>query len=128
MAQPTSASTRRNSASDKLTLNPGMASSLSSVPPVWPRPRPLIIGTRRPESQQSKPRGKEFGGARAFKSFAALKYNQRLRPEFKDYLAARAAGRAGHTGCVGHCNGTDSQGAFSGYGCEDCITLGADRQ
>src|SRR5690348_13250155 len=30
------------------TLKPGMDSSLSSVPPVCPRPRPLIIGTSRP--------------------------------------------------------------------------------
>src|SRR5436309_5066610 len=40
--------TRRNSPSGRLTLKPGIASSLSSVPPVWPRPRPLIIGTVRP--------------------------------------------------------------------------------
>ena len=29
---------------------PGMASSLSSVPPVWPRPRPESMGTRTPQA------------------------------------------------------------------------------
>ena len=48
MAQPQTSSTRRNSGTGRLTLNPGIASSLSSVPPVWPRPRPLIIGTAIP--------------------------------------------------------------------------------
>ena len=32
------------------TSKPGMASSLSSVPPVWPRPRPEIIGTGTPQA------------------------------------------------------------------------------
>ena len=30
------------------TEKPGMDSSLSSVPPVWPRPRPLIFATGQP--------------------------------------------------------------------------------
>ncbi len=29
-------------------LKPGMVSSLSKVPPVWPRLRPLIMGTQMP--------------------------------------------------------------------------------
>ena len=33
--------------------NPGIASSLSSVPPVWPSARPAIIGTVRPHAAQS---------------------------------------------------------------------------
>ncbi len=32
---------------------PGMLSSLSSVPPVWPRPRPDIFGTTTPQAAAS---------------------------------------------------------------------------
>ena len=35
--------------SERLVRNPGMDSSLSSVPPVWPSPRPDIIGTATPQ-------------------------------------------------------------------------------
>jgi hypothetical protein len=35
----------RNCASVSPVRKPGIASSLSSVPPVWPSPRPEIIGT-----------------------------------------------------------------------------------
>ena len=35
------------------TRKPGIASSLSSVPPVWPRPRPDIIGTITPHAAAS---------------------------------------------------------------------------
>ena len=45
MAQPICAICRCNCASDRPVRKPGMASSLSSVPPVWPKPRPEIIGT-----------------------------------------------------------------------------------
>ena len=45
MATPVSPTMPRNCSSSGLTSNPGMASSLSRVPPVWPRPRPEIIGT-----------------------------------------------------------------------------------
>ena len=45
MATPMFCSTSWNSASESRTRKPGMASSLSRVPPVWPRPRPEIIGT-----------------------------------------------------------------------------------
>ncbi len=48
MEHPQVSSTWRNRATGRLTLKPGIASSLSSVPPVWPRPRPLIMGTMRP--------------------------------------------------------------------------------
>ena len=48
MAHPQAPRTLINSAGERLTLNPGMDSSLSSVPPVWPSPRPLIIGTDNP--------------------------------------------------------------------------------
>ncbi len=40
-------------------LNPGIASSLSSVPPVWPSPRPLIIGTVSPPAATMGARIKE---------------------------------------------------------------------
>src|SRR5881296_449253 len=50
MARPTFASAVRNSASLRFTRKPGIASSLSSVPPEWPRPRPDIIGTTTPHA------------------------------------------------------------------------------
>src|SRR5437660_1476081 len=40
MTQPASATARSNSRRESRALKRGMASSLSSVPPVWPRPRP----------------------------------------------------------------------------------------
>ena len=48
-----SRSTRRNSSRDRSVRKPGMDSSLSSVPPVWPRPRPDIIGTGTPHAATS---------------------------------------------------------------------------
>ena len=39
---------RRASRQREVGAEPGMDSSLSSVPPVWPRPRPDIIGTATP--------------------------------------------------------------------------------
>src|SRR5467141_3826996 len=42
------------------TRKPGMLSSLSSVPPVWPRPRPLTIGTRTPQTAASGASGSEI--------------------------------------------------------------------
>ena len=47
------------SASDRSVSNPGMDSSLSSVPPVWPRPRPDIIGTATPSEAMSGARTME---------------------------------------------------------------------
>ena len=35
---------------ERSTLKPGIASSLSSVPPVWPSPRPLIFPTGTPHA------------------------------------------------------------------------------
>ena len=48
IAQPHSPSTRGNSSTGRFTRKPAIASSLSSVPPVCPSPRPLIIGTVSP--------------------------------------------------------------------------------
>ena len=45
MTQPTSRRIVRISPSGMWTRKPAIASSLSSVPPVWPSPRPDIIGT-----------------------------------------------------------------------------------
>ena len=45
MAQPTSRVIVRSRASSTWVDSPRTASSLSSVPTVWPRPRPEIIGT-----------------------------------------------------------------------------------
>ncbi len=45
IAQPVVFNARFISSRDRPTRNPGIASSLSSVPPVWPSPRPLIMGT-----------------------------------------------------------------------------------
>ena len=39
---------RRNSPCESCTRNPGIDSSLSSVPPVWPRPRPDILPNSAP--------------------------------------------------------------------------------
>ena len=38
----------------RFTSNPGIDSSLSSVPPVWPSPRPLIIGTVNPPRRNNR--------------------------------------------------------------------------
>ena len=43
----------RDSFSERLTRKPGIDSSLSSVPPVWPSPRPEIIGTQAPAAAAS---------------------------------------------------------------------------
>ena len=51
--QPTSPRIFRYSSSDSAMRNPGMLSSLSSVPPVWPRPRPDIFGTTTPHDAAS---------------------------------------------------------------------------
>ena len=48
IAQPTALTIERNCNSEKWVRSPGMASSLSRVPPVWPKPRPEIIGTKAP--------------------------------------------------------------------------------
>src|SRR6266850_703327 len=45
---------------ERSTRNPGMLSSLSSVPPVCPRPRPEIIGTRTPQTAASGASGMEI--------------------------------------------------------------------
>src|SRR6266702_3583055 len=49
MTQPTVASSSTNSPADSLARQPGIASSLSSVPPVWPSPRPESWGTAAPQ-------------------------------------------------------------------------------
>ena len=49
-AHPMEASDAFISATDKLVRKPGIDSSLSSVPPVCPSPRPDIIGTTAPEA------------------------------------------------------------------------------
>ena len=48
-----SRSTALNSSTPRSTRNPGMDSSLSSVPPVWPRPRPDIFGMITPQAAAS---------------------------------------------------------------------------
>jgi len=47
-AAPMRSTCRRISSSGISTRKPGMASSLSRVPPVWPRPRPLIFTNAAP--------------------------------------------------------------------------------
>jgi hypothetical protein len=49
-ATPIFSSCARYSEIDRPTRNPGIDSSLSTVPPVWPSPRPLIIGTATPHA------------------------------------------------------------------------------
>ena len=48
--QPISANWVMYSSSDSATRKPGMLSSLSSVPPVCPSPRPDILGTVTPHA------------------------------------------------------------------------------
>ena len=48
MLVPTARTTSLNCAIDRSTRKPGIDSSLSIVPPVWPRPRPDIFGTTTP--------------------------------------------------------------------------------
>ena len=50
---PTSSSWRIISSLDSVARHPGMASSLSSVPPVWPSPRPESCGTATPHAATS---------------------------------------------------------------------------
>ena len=50
MAVPTSRRTCLNSSIERPMRNPGMDSSLSSVPPVCPSPRPDIFGTTTPQA------------------------------------------------------------------------------
>ena len=52
-AHPRRSTCARASASVSAVRKPGIASSLSSVPPVWPRPRPEIIGTATPSEATS---------------------------------------------------------------------------
>ncbi len=52
-AHPVRRRTPRISDRDNRVRNPGIDSSLSSVPPVWPRPRPDIIGTTTPHAAAS---------------------------------------------------------------------------
>ena len=59
MTQPTSRSTAIISAGDSAARQPGMASSLSSVPPVCPRPRPDSCGTAAPHAATSGARTSE---------------------------------------------------------------------
>ena len=49
MTHPVPASTAIVSAGVSAVRKPGIASSLSSVPPVWPRPRPDSCGTAAPQ-------------------------------------------------------------------------------
>ena len=49
MEHPHSATTRLKSASESDALYPGIDSSLSAVPPVRPRPRPVSDGTATPQ-------------------------------------------------------------------------------
>ena len=58
-AQPTVASARLMAASSRVTRKPGIDSSLSRVPPVWPSARPDIIGTGAPHAAASGARTSE---------------------------------------------------------------------
>ena len=55
MASPTSRTCSTNSSFESSTRKPGIDSSLSSVPPVWPRPRPLIFPNGTPHAATSGP-------------------------------------------------------------------------
>ena len=49
MAHPTRFTWSISSAGVSWTRNPGIDSNLSSVPPVWPSPRPESLATRTPQ-------------------------------------------------------------------------------
>ena len=53
MAAPILETLSLNSVIDKSVRNPGIDSSLSMVPSVWPSPRPAIIGTLTPKDATS---------------------------------------------------------------------------
>ena len=53
IAQPSRSSCCARLASERSVRNPGIDSSLSSVPPVWPSERPDIIGTATPSDATS---------------------------------------------------------------------------
>ncbi len=52
-AMPTSSTCRMNRSGSRSTVSPGTDSSLSSVPPVWARARPLSFGTLTPHAAAS---------------------------------------------------------------------------
>lgn len=58
MTAPVEARTSRSSALLSEARQPGMDSSLSRVPPVWPRPRPLSCGTAAPQAATSGASGR----------------------------------------------------------------------
>jgi hypothetical protein len=53
MTAPTSSSCRLNSSLVRAARQPAIDSSLSRVPPVWPRPRPESCGTAAPQAATS---------------------------------------------------------------------------
>ena len=55
IAMPTSLTWRMNSSPPSSMRKPGIASSLSSVPPVWPSPRPLILAKGTPQAATTGP-------------------------------------------------------------------------
>ena len=52
-AQPIALTCARNSSDVRVTRNPGIDSSLSIVPPVWPSARPELLGTSAPQEATS---------------------------------------------------------------------------
>lgn len=58
MTAPVVSRTFSISALERWARQPGMDSSLSRVPPVWPRPRPLSCGTAAPQAATSGARGR----------------------------------------------------------------------
>ena len=58
MTAPTDSSWANISSFDSAARQPGIASSLSRVPPVWPRPRPDSCGTATPQAATSGASGR----------------------------------------------------------------------
>ena len=58
MTAPTDSSWANISSFDSAARQPGIASSLSRVPPVWPRPRPESCGTATPQAATSGASGR----------------------------------------------------------------------
>lgn len=57
MAPPCASTQARKSCWESSQVNPGMLSSLSRVPPVWPSPRPLILATKVPPGSMAASMG-----------------------------------------------------------------------
>ena len=83
----------RTRSTGRSTRKPGIASSLSSVPPVWPRPRPDTIGTATPHAATAARAGSR--SCRRRRRSSACRPSRRAIARQIDHVA-RARHRVGH--------------------------------